>query len=56
MRMGIYKEERENYRPKMKQIDLDEVGNIEKHNSIEIEAKRYRPTGQRGLEEYGEKE
>lgn len=50
------KEERENYRPKMKQIDLNEVGNIEKHNSIEIEAKRYRPTGQRGLEEYGEKE
>ena len=44
--------ERENYRPKMKEIDVNEVVVIENEDIGEIEPSKFRPMGQKGLEEF----
>ena len=44
--------ERESYRPKMKEIDLNEVENTENEDLGEIEPSGFRPMGQTGLEDF----
>jgi len=44
--------ERENYRPKMKEIDVNEVLIIENEDIGEIEPSKFRPMGQKGLEDF----
>ena len=44
--------ERENYRPKMKEIDVNEVVIIENEDIGEIAPSKFRPMGQKGLEEF----
>ena len=44
--------ERENYRPKMKEIDVNEVLIIENEDIGEIEPSKFRPRGQKGLEDF----
>ena len=45
--------ERENYRPKMKEKDLSEVVITEKDEVKQIEPAKFRPMGQKGLEDFG---
>jgi len=45
--------ERELYRPKMKKIDLNKVVVTEKDEVKKTEPEKYRPIGQRGLEDFG---
>ena len=45
--------ERENYRPKMKEKDLNEVVITEKDEVKQIEPAKFRPMGQKGLEDFG---
>ena len=46
------KQERENYRPKMKEIDVNEVVIIENEDIGEIAPSKFRPMGHKGLEEF----
>ena len=45
--------ERDLYRPKMKKIDLSEVVVTEKDEAKRSDPTKYRPMGQRGLEDFG---
>ena len=46
--------ERENYRPKMKEKDLNKVVVTEKDEVKQIEPAKFRPMGQKGLEDFRE--
>ena len=47
------RKERERHRPEMKKNDLNEVIFTEKDGAKQVEPAKYRPTGQRGLEDFG---